>query len=224
MPRLQATVPPGAPSNALLRVRLPDGAEVKVRVPDGLSEGDEFQFEVNALGEVKAVPNTVAATAAAGGGGKVKNKNPKKKRHHVDHHHKGATQLHNNQNNRTPLFISVCLDFYQNLIQFLTTEEDEEYNDTTNTDRSRGSRQKSTDKSSGSNNSDKTREVSNYLGFLDKDILNAGDFCLALAVGMFIGSCIVIGFLAGVLWVTPPGFFSHNRDAIWVNHREVRIG
>ena len=37
MPKLQAAVPPGAPPNALLRVRLPDGTEVNVRVPEGVS-------------------------------------------------------------------------------------------------------------------------------------------------------------------------------------------
>ena len=46
MPKLQASVPAGAPPNALLRVRLPDGSEVNVRIPEGLKPGDEFIVEV----------------------------------------------------------------------------------------------------------------------------------------------------------------------------------
>jgi hypothetical protein len=42
-----------------------------------------------------------------------------------------------------------------------------------------------------------------YLEFLDREIVNGKDFFTALAVGMFIGLSIVMGFLAGVLWVTP---------------------
>ena len=52
MPKLQAAVPQGAPPNALLRVRLPDGREVNVRLPQGLSAGDEFVFEINDDAEV----------------------------------------------------------------------------------------------------------------------------------------------------------------------------
>ena len=44
MPKLQAAVPVGAPPNALLCVRLPDGKEVNVRVLEGLQPGDEFIF------------------------------------------------------------------------------------------------------------------------------------------------------------------------------------
>ena len=40
MPKLQAAVPVGAPPNALLCVRLPDGKEVNVRVLEGLQPGD----------------------------------------------------------------------------------------------------------------------------------------------------------------------------------------
>ena len=65
--KLQAAVPAGAPPNALLRVRLPDGNEVNVRVPEGLEPGDEFIFEVSSMGDPIAPPPP-AATAAGGGG------------------------------------------------------------------------------------------------------------------------------------------------------------
>lgn len=61
MPKLQAAVPPGAPPNALLRVRLPDGNEVNVRVPKGLKPGDEFIFEVNPSGSVVASGSSTIA-------------------------------------------------------------------------------------------------------------------------------------------------------------------
>jgi hypothetical protein len=214
MPRLQATVPPGAPSNALLRVRLPDGAEVKVRVPDGLTEGDEFQFEVNSLGEIQTVN---AANSAVGGKSSVKNKNPKKKqRHHVSSnnvdHYRGSNHHHlHGHPNQTPLFISVCLELYQKFIQLLTTTITEEYHDEHITTSSTGSssrgrhlsnsEQRTCDNNNNNNNNNKLSKK----GFLDQDIHNAGDFILALAVGMFLGLSIVVGFLAGVLWVTPSG-------------------
>jgi hypothetical protein len=104
MPKLQAAVPAGAPPNALLRVRLPDGNEVNVRVPTGLQPGDEFIFEVTSLGEVisstksssSSTTGTSAASTAKGGAGggssrkmdKQMSKNPKKKR----------SSIHNNSN------------------------------------------------------------------------------------------------------------------------------
>lgn len=77
MPKLQAAVPPGAPPNALLRVRLPDGNEVNVRVPNGLKPGDSFIFEVTTSGGVlgSGNPSTTAAEGfpkvSGGGGGGV---------------------------------------------------------------------------------------------------------------------------------------------------------
>ena len=58
MPKLQATVPKGAPPNALLRVRLPDGSEVNVRIPEGVSEGQEFIFDINSVGGVTTSAST----------------------------------------------------------------------------------------------------------------------------------------------------------------------
>ncbi|KAL3778715.1 hypothetical protein ACHAW5_006112 [Stephanodiscus triporus] len=99
MPKLQAAVPAGAPPNALLRVRLPDGNEVNVRVPEGLRPGDEFIFEVSSMGEISGSGSAAsgggnAATGPKGGVGssskkaeksnKQTSKNPKKKRTHND--------------------------------------------------------------------------------------------------------------------------------------------
>lgn len=42
----------------------------------------------------------------------------------------------------------------------------------------------------------------NGVGFLDREIVNAQDFVLALVVGLIIGLGIVIGFLLGVLYAT----------------------
>jgi Na+-transporting methylmalonyl-CoA/oxaloacetate decarboxylase gamma subunit len=39
-------------------------------------------------------------------------------------------------------------------------------------------------------------------GFLDREIVNAQDFLLALCVGLIIGMGIVFGFLIGILWAT----------------------
>ena len=110
MPKLQAAVPAGAPPNALLRVRLPDGNEVNVRVPTGLQPGDEFIFEVTSLGEVisstksssSTATTSAAATAKGGAGGgssrkmdKQMSKNPKKKRSSIH----GSNFNNNNNDN-----------------------------------------------------------------------------------------------------------------------------
>lgn len=203
MPRLQATVPAGAPSNALLRVRLPDGTEVKVRVPDGLSPGDEFQFEVSTLGEIinTTIPTKKDVAAAANTSGKLKSKNPKKKRHHDN-----ASATNNKGShvhpNRTPLFISVCLDLYQKLHQALT-QDHPIIEDQPRVSFALNKSSPNTANQPTSFNERKRNVVNYYLGFLDRDIINANDFGMALAVGMFIGLSIVAGFLAGVLWVTP---------------------
>jgi hypothetical protein len=42
-----------------------------------------------------------------------------------------------------------------------------------------------------------------YVGLLDREIVTGVDFCVALCVGIFIGISIVLGFIGGVLWVTP---------------------
>lgn len=189
MTRLQATVPPGAPPNALLRVRLPDGTEVKVRVPEGLSAGDEFQFQVNSLGEIKTVKSAAIANSGSG-----KKKNPKKKRHAQDHHAVKNTQ----QNNRTPLFISVCLDIYQKLYETFTSENEDDAPAVR-----RGSQRNASQSAAAITANETKRDLENYFCFLDRDIINGRDICTALAVGMFIGLSTVLGFLAGVLWVTP---------------------
>lgn len=41
------------------------------------------------------------------------------------------------------------------------------------------------------------------LGFLDRELASGRDFLTALAVGIFIGLSVVMGFLGGVLYVTP---------------------
>ncbi|KAL3779036.1 hypothetical protein HJC23_011475 [Cyclotella cryptica] len=208
MPRLQATVPQGAPANALLRVRLPDGQEVKVRVPEGLKPGDEFQFEVSSIGEIKssvARKGNGVHSNIGGGGEKIKHassssKNPKKKRSN----HSDASSARGNVNHqRTPLFISLCLELYQKIYEALTREHDIP-SSTTHTNKTHQTPQPV-------NTSDYRLDIIRRgkkstltcLGFLDRDIVNGRDFCTALAVGMFIGLSIVLGFLAGVLWVTP---------------------
>ena len=45
-------------------------------------------------------------------------------------------------------------------------------------------------------------------GFLDREIVNVQDFCMALGVGLLIGLSIVAGFLLGVLTVTDPAYQS----------------
>ena len=38
---------------------------------------------------------------------------------------------------------------------------------------------------------------------MDRELTNYHDFITALAVGMFIGLSVVLGFIGGVLYVTP---------------------
>eukprot|EP00970_Alexandrium_tamarense_P006699 scaffold1163_cov193-Alexandrium_tamarense.AAC.31 len=205
MPRLQAAVPKGAPPNALLRVRLPDGTEVNVRVPDGLSPGDEFQFEISG-GEVTS---STTNTSKKGGGRNDKlprqssSRNPKKKKSHNNNSNDAPKDESNNSNNnRGSSLIAGFFQLYQKVYQTLTQE---------NVPPSALSPVQTSTKSNKSNvnnnvtSNNKQQQVSNirYMGFLDREIVNGKDFLTALAVGMFIGLSIVLGFLAGVLYVTP---------------------
>jgi hypothetical protein len=203
MPRLQATVPEGASSNALLRVRLPDGQDIKVRVPEGLVAGDEFQFEVSSLGEIKTTVARRQSESSHGGGVKAKSKNPKKKRHNHHHHAENHSKTTHPRVNGTPLFIAVCLDVCQKLYQTIMYQDDDEDDLPVANPQSRirGNQRGPIDQKNMTGN--EKMSILNYLGISYANLWNGGDFCLALALGMLIGSCIVLGFLAGVLWVTP---------------------
>eukprot|EP00581_Thalassiosira_minuscula_P006759 CAMPEP_0183704782 /NCGR_PEP_ID=MMETSP0737-20130205/2061_1 /TAXON_ID=385413 /ORGANISM="Thalassiosira miniscula, Strain CCMP1093" /LENGTH=256 /DNA_ID=CAMNT_0025931785 /DNA_START=88 /DNA_END=854 /DNA_ORIENTATION=- len=145
MPKLQAAVPAGAPPNALLRVRLPDGNEVNVRVPEGLKPGDEFIFEVSTMGEITSSTPTVQGTKSTGnsGGGSKKgvlkqgvlkpgSKNPKKRRSNnandasnsSSNNHRGgdssSSHSNNNANNNAPSFISGFFNMYNQVYDILS--------------------------------------------------------------------------------------------------------
>ncbi|KAL7487999.1 hypothetical protein ACHAW6_013593 [Cyclotella cf. meneghiniana] len=205
MPRLQATVPQDAPSNALLRVRLPDGQEVKVRVPAGLKPGDDFQFEVSSIGEIKAPAaknvSTVSSSNVGGGGDKIKHaasKNPKKKKYNQS----DVSAKGNSKHKRTPVFVSLILRLYQQIYRAITQENDGP-STTPQTNKTNQKAQSGSNSDVCNDAGRAKKSTSAYFGYLDRDIVNGTDFCTALAVGMFIGSSIVLGFLAGVLWVTP---------------------
>ena len=51
-------------------------------------------------------------------------------------------------------------------------------------------------------------------GFLDREIVNLQDFVTALAVGLFIGLSIIIGFIVGVLTVTDPSLHAPGSHSI----------
>jgi hypothetical protein len=61
-------------------------------------------------------------------------------------------------------------------------------------------------------------------GFLDREIVNLSDFFMALAVGLFIGLSIVVGFLAGVLSVTDPNTLAQPTQRLTVNHQRHQQG
>jgi len=174
-------------------------AEVKLRVPEGLSAGEEFQFEVSSLGEIKTSATTKKPAETNNSSGKLKSHrgNPKKKKHHSD---KVSTTQH--ANDRTPLFISVCLDFYQKLYQALTQEPDDEFS-ISSSHYTAASNRSGHSTHQGRSSSKERTNISIHLGAFDGDITNMRDFFTALAVGMFIGLNVVLGFVAGVLWVTP---------------------
>jgi len=198
MPKLQATVPKGAPPNALLRVRLPDGAEVNVRIPDGLSEGKDFIFEIDSMGGVTAsmTPsqnnNSVSNTpnkSSAKKDSSLNNKSNKhaKKKNKKSNHASAAQNNNNNKVEKAPSFVTFFFNYY-NLVYDMVMNTLE-----------------------GGTSTYKVQESSNhatnnaYVGLLDREIVTGVDFCVALCVGIFIGLSIVMGFISGVLWVTPIG-------------------
>lgn len=236
MPKLQAAVPAGAPPNALLRVRLPDGNEVNVRVPDGLKAGDEFIFEVSSIGEItSSTPANTTTSSSSGGGGKGKKgdrkstKNPKKKRSNQSSHadntssNKGgggdqfssatSQQPFNNNVVRGPTLMGGCISLYNAVYDMLTSNSTTTSPTTTSspspTSLSRKqSRDNASPQSAQSSPQQKqfaSAQVTNLskVGFLDRELTNGRDFLTALGVGIFIGLSIVMGFLAGVLYVTP---------------------
>lgn len=199
MPKLQATVPKGAPPNALLRVRLPDGAEVNVRIPDGLSEGKDFIFEIDSMGGVTASTapsqsnNTASNTPNRSSAKKDSSLNNKSNKHSKKKNKKSnnSSAAHNNNNKveEAPSFVTFFFNYYNivydmvmNTLEGGTTTykvQESSYNNVTD------------------NNA--------YVGLLDREIVTGVDFCVALCVGIFIGLSIVMGFIGGVLWVTPIG-------------------
>eukprot|EP00578_Thalassiosira_sp_NH16_P003810 CAMPEP_0181139880 /NCGR_PEP_ID=MMETSP1071-20121207/35014_1 /TAXON_ID=35127 /ORGANISM="Thalassiosira sp., Strain NH16" /LENGTH=265 /DNA_ID=CAMNT_0023226809 /DNA_START=17 /DNA_END=814 /DNA_ORIENTATION=+ len=258
MPKLQAAVPAGAPPNALLRVRLPDGNEVNVRVPEGLKPGDEFIFEVSSIGEItgssssSGVGGGTANYSTKGGSGSSKkgekshkqsSKNPKKRRSHANDNassssgrgggggigggdHSSSSHQPNNHGGGVggaPGFVTGFFNMYNQVYDILAQ------NNTTAQPKESFSRQSSnggkgigsTQKSNGNNvpspiahpslRSSQQQSQLNArlalptapLGFLDRELANGKDFLTALAVGIFIGLSIVLGFLGGVLYVTP---------------------
>mmetsp|Transcript_25109 Transcript_25109/g.52887 ORF Transcript_25109/g.52887 Transcript_25109/m.52887 type:complete len:227 (-) Transcript_25109:217-897(-) len=224
MPRLQAAVPAGAPPNALLRVRLPDGQEVTVRVPDGLKPGDEFIFEVPSIGGTsKNIDNLKgntnkrgvdSSTTSVGGcvtpekkyersssqlpSNKKKqssSKNPKK-RSNAESSSRKDQVVENNGEARS--FMVGFLELYNQIYDSLT----QQHCDTQST--SRQGNQRQSHNSRRNSQSGRIHQGNTYrLGFLDREIINGKDFLTALAVGMFIGLSIVFGFIVGVLAVTP---------------------
>ncbi len=184
MPKLQASVPKGAPPNALLRVRLPDGTEVNVRIPEGLLEGQEFIFEVDSMGEITtstAQNNNVCntkSTAKKDSSLNKSNKHAKKKNKKSNN----TTTTPNNRVEKAPSFVTFFFNYYNlvyemvmNTLEGPPTYKVQQSSKTTN----------------------------EYVGLLDRELVTGVDFCVALCVGIFIGLSIVLGFIGGVLWVTP---------------------
>ena len=190
MPKLQATVPKGAPPNALLRVRLPDGSEVNVRIPEGVSEGQEFIFDINSVGGVttsastsqnNGVSNIPKSSAKKDSSLNKSNKHAKKKNKKSSH---TSTIHNNNKAEKAPSFVTFFFNYYNLCYDIVSSTLD----------------------------GPKKYEVrvppktkTEYVGLLDREIITGVDFCVALCVGIYIGLSIVLGFISGVLWVTPIG-------------------
>lgn len=189
MAKLQATVPKGAPPNALVRVRLPDGTEVNVRIPDGLIEGQEFIFEIDSVGESTAnssgqinVSHTTKTSSRKDQSHKS-SKHAKKKNKKSNH----ASTIQNSKVDKAPSFVTIFFNYYNLVYEMVmnTLSKPETYK---------------VQQPSNNNNAS-----SSYVGLLDREIATSVDFCVALCIGIFIGLSIVIGFVGGVLWVTPVG-------------------
>ena len=289
MPKLQAAVPPGAPPNALLRVRLPDGNEVNVRVPKGLKPGDEFIFEVNTSGGVVGASGTSTSTIAegipklgggsgAGGGGggvtgkksdkshsnnKQVSKNPKKKAKgsHADgsYHHSGGGGAVSSAGGRggdssnhhhaggggggAPSFVTRFFNIYNQVYDILSQAN--EASMSSSTPASTSLQRKSSNSSNSSSNqpsstsqtlpspsssaSDTQTQFDNDINMtddalastittissprrlLDKEITSYEGLMTSLVASTFIGFSILVGFLGGVLYATPPDDVVHRR-------------
>ena len=190
MAKLQATVPKGAPANALVRVRLPDGTEVNVRIPEGLKEGQEFIFEIDSVGENMAnnsgqinVSHTTKTSSRKDQSHKS-NKHAKKKNKKSNH----ASTIQNSKVDKAPSFVTIFFNYYTLVYEMVmnTLSEPQTYQ---------------VQQPSNNNNN----ASSSYVRLLDREIATSVDFCVALCIGIFIGLSIVIGFVGGVLWVTPVG-------------------
>jgi hypothetical protein len=277
MPKLQAAVPPGAPPNALLRVRLPDGNEVNVRVPKGLKPGDEFIFEVNTSGGVVGTSGTGTSTIAEGfpklgggsgaGGGTGKksdkshsnnkpvSKNPKKKAKgtHADgsHHHSGggaavssvggrggdsSNHHHAGGGGGAPSFVTRFFNIYNQVYDILS-QVNEGSNSLSSSPLTQLQRKSSNSSNSSSNQPSTTSQqppssdtqtqfdsdmlddalaseittISSSRRLLDKEITSYEGLMTSLAASTFIGFSILVGFLGGVLYATPPDDVVHRR-------------
>ncbi|KAL9185569.1 hypothetical protein ACHAXT_003346 [Thalassiosira profunda] len=234
MPKLQAAVPAGAPPNALLRVRLPDGTEVNVRVPEGLKPGDEFVFEVlEGAREVTTSAASSGAGSSSGGsgsgaksGGKKgagkQSRNPKKRRgHHRDNSDLGGSSSHGRDRDlhlhREPQgLLGGFLSIYNQVYDILSGETRHEPPSaaasptasrllplTRQGSRGRATPSPVTVSPQHPVTHQLTRASTASVGFLDRELASWRDFMTALAVGSCIGFSIVLGFVVGVLHVTP---------------------
>jgi hypothetical protein len=194
MPKLQAKVPKGVPPNALLRVRLPDGTEVNVRVPEGLSEGQEFIFEVDSMEGLTTSSVKTSAAAEASVEGSNSNKQAAKKDSSLNKFSNKQAKKKNkkpttpNRNEEAPSFVTHFFNYYKStyemVLNILDTRDTSTHKSQTNTRQS-------------------SKSANEFVTLLDREIVTGADFCVALSVGIFIGVSIVLGFIYGVLWVTP---------------------
>ncbi len=187
MPKLQATVPKGLAPGSLLRVRLPDGSEVNVNIPEGLEEGDELIFETDSMGEVTASALNSGSSNNKSSSSSKKDSSSQKKssKQAKKKNKKSSTTLTLNRVEEAPSFVTSFFEtynlLYDNILNILEGHP-------------------SPSRANYSSNSSNDNE---YVPLLDRDIATGADFCVALCVGIFIGLSIVMGFIAGVLWVVP---------------------
>lgn len=269
MPKLQAAVPQGAPPNALLRVRLPDGREVNVRLPQGLSAGDEFVFEINddadldetAIGK-PAAKGSGKRPSEGGGGGKQTTsgkKSSKKKSRGSNGNHDtsgrggggsdpsgggsaGGRRARDGAGGAggAPRFVSGFFSLYNQVYDILNQtnapsgarppspaphqqgggggtygRKGSQHSQSSSSGRQQqqqnlvrqqsqgGSPQQPRAGNGASQQQGGKATAASSRGFLDRELSTVSDFLVAMGIGMLIGLSILLGFVAGVLWVTP---------------------
>jgi len=195
--QFRVVVPDGCSESEALRIHLSDGTEANVTIPNGLFGGDSFVCDVPT--EQMKNPDAILK--------ELQQQQEQEQTTTTKPSKRQQRKQQQKNNNAHPI---------AEIETLLHHADDSSIKTTTS-----ATAMIIADDKNNNNNSDPTNSNNNTRGivassisssgrnFLEREIIDCQDFFLALAVGLMVGSAIVIGFLLGIL---------HSTEAIYSVH------